>query len=126
MSVRDLNYELPYSDWLYKLVMSRLIPLWFTVMHQHSGKLLAIANEYILSKSDLTIYHAVKCEIHIQALYVAMNTDVLQSPYHYEVQEVDLVQCVAELKVKESTTSTENECFYNMFSERIKLVLKKL
>lgn len=83
VSVRNLNYELPYSDWLYELVMARLIPLGFTVTHQYSGKPLAIANEYILSRSGLMVYHAVKCEKRVQALYVTVNTDVLQC--HYDI-----------------------------------------
>ena len=72
MSSRELNYELPYNDWLFELVKRKLSPLNFCVVTKNPDEPVAAANEYIFSKSDLLIYHPAKCSKHVQALHVAI------------------------------------------------------
>ena len=122
---RTLNYELPYNEWLHELVNKRLSLLGYCVIAKNPEVPIAPANEYIFSKSDLLIYHPVKILKQVQAIHVSIvKNDVLL--HQHNACKYDLVHSVTELKVKGITMAGENECFYNMFSEAVKLALKML
>ena len=125
---RAINYELPYSQWLYELTKAELTPLGFVVNHEYTGKPIAPTNEYIFGKRDLVIYHAMKSEKKIEALHVGIAPfDILSAEEsHYTVNSFELLQGLAELKVKAVDAKAENEAFYNMFAEVIKLMMKSL
>ena len=119
---RSIKYELPYSDWLYQLTKGALSPLGFAVYHENSGCTIAPASEFIFGRRDLVIYNPSKCTKIVQALHIGFfPLDDVNTICKYE-----LVQGVAELKVDKLDLQAENECFYNMFGEAIKLTLKFL
>lgn len=125
MSARELNYELPYNQWLFELVTKKLSPNGFCIITKNPEEPVAAANEYIFSKSDLLVYHPTKCIKHVQALHVAIaKNDVLMQ--RYNINKYDVIQLVGELKVERINTTAENECYYNMFNEAARLALKTL
>lgn len=125
MSARELNYELPYNQWLFELVTKKLSPNGFCILAKNQEEPIAAANEYIFSQSDLLVYHPKKCIKHVQALHVAFaKQDVLMQ--HYEINKYNVTQLVGELKVEKISASAENECYYNMFNKAARLALKIL
>ena len=125
---RSINYELPYSEWLYEVTKAQLTPLGFVVNHENTGKPIAPTNEYIFGRRDLIVYHPTKCERHVEALHVGIvPADILcADKNYYTIHKHELWQGVAELKVKSVDSKAENETFYNMFAEAIKLTMKSL
>ena len=78
---RDVNYELPYNDWLYKHLVECLSLFGFIVdSHAKQLKPVAPVSEYISSLPDVVIYHGEKYMKHLSAVYVkpiVHNVDVL-------------------------------------------------
>ena len=85
---RSINYELPYSEWVYHLTRKQLSPLGFAMHHEDTGKPLAPANEFIFGRRDLTIYNSTKCEKHVEVLHLGIlptTYTLLQDMYGAEV-----------------------------------------
>ena len=58
MASREINYELPYNDWLHKHLVEQLSPFGFIVdRHAKLLKPVAPVNEFITSQPDIVIYH---------------------------------------------------------------------
>ena len=124
-----LNYEVPYTQWLYNLLMKKLYHHDFVIHERNKGCPLPPVpiNEYIHCKSDILIYHEtnVECKVALEALHITVETlhlDNHDSPSDLSVDDINLKAGVAELKVDNITSSAENECFFNMFGEAAKLV----
>ena len=122
---RLLKYELPYGEWLKNAVEQKLAPFGFSVEHQKIGDTIAYANEYILCKSDLVVYHPRKCMDAINVLHILFQSDdsfqVLASPNQSNVSGL-----ICEVKVGSIDEKTNNECYFNMFGEFVKILLKIL
>ena len=120
-STRTIDNELPISGWLQKFLEETLSPCGFVANSQ--AKAVAPVNEYVRSKGDITIYHSEKFVSNRSALHLEV-----QHANHddNEMDEVDLKGFVTEVKVKKTTDSTENECFYNMFGQAINLAMKEI
>ena len=130
---RVLNYELPYSEWLYQLARDNLVPLGFVVSREFGDKPLVNNNEFLGGRNDLLIYHPGKCEAVIEILHIGVKpssevpSDVLTLDSNAAtIRKCNIYQGVAELKVSSINPAAENECYYNMFAEAIKLTMKIL
>ena len=130
---RVLNYELPYSEWLYQLARDNLVPLGFVVSREFGDKPLVNSNEFLGGRNDLLIYHPGKCEAVIEILHIGVKpssevpSDVLTLDSNAAtIRKCNIYQGVAELKVSSINPAAENECYYNMFAEAIKLTMKIL
>ena len=117
----ELNYELPYNDWLFDLVNEKLCVLGFAVFTRDKDCLKAPqVNEYIFCKSDLLLYHEAHVECNIQAAHVLLGQLSLESECN-AIDEVKLKGGVAEMKVDKLDACAENKTFYTMFGEAAKL-----
>lgn len=121
-----LNYELPYNEWLYELLVEKLTPLQFAVFHKDKNCIKPVApiSEYIYCKSDILLYHESDVEMgSIKAVQVAMSQLSIN-----EEDEITyrLQGCISELKVCSCDTAAENECYMNMFGEEVKLTANAL
>ena len=130
---RVLNCELPYSEWLYTLARDNLVPLGFVVSRESGDKPLVNSNEFLGGRKDLLIYHPGKCEAVIEILHIGVKpssevpSDVLTLDSNTAtIRKCNIYQGVAELKVSSINPAAENECYYNMFAEAIKLTMKIL
>ena len=77
---RVLNYELPYSEWLYILTRDKLVPLGFVVDREFGDKPIVNINELLGGRKDLLIYHPGRCEAVIEVLHIGARptpSDVL-------------------------------------------------
>lgn len=84
-----------------------------------------MATEFIKCRSDLVAYHPGKCGKNIKFLHIGVQRDVLQNTGR-ELSFCGINAIVAELKVESVDLKAKNECFYNMFSKAVKLILKSL
>ena len=127
---RVLNCELPYSEWLYILTRDKLVPLGFVVDREFGDKPIVNSNELLGGRKDLLIYHPGRCEAVIEVLHIGVRptpSDVLLDDSNTAtIRKCNIYQGVAELKVASINTAAENECYYNMFAEAIKLTMKVL
>ena len=124
----ELNYELPYSDWLFDLVSEKLCDVGFAVFTRDKDcpKAPAPVNEYIYCKSDLLLYHEQHVECNIQAAHVLLSQLSIEDESNSGINECQLKGGVTELKVDKLDASAENETFYNMFGEAAKLTSRVL
>ena len=122
---RVLNYELPYGEWLKDLMEKFLAPSGYSVTHQKNANPIAMANEYIMCKTDLVVYHPSNCNRNVKLLHICIQRDTLED-MGCQLDFCNISVLVAELKVASADTKAENECFYNMFGEAVKLILKTL
>ena len=126
----QLNYELPYNEWLFDLIRDRLCMLGFSVFHRDKNcpKAPAPINEYIYCKSDILFYHEkFESPMAIEVGQVLFSRLSLDEPN--DLDNPTFVDCkggVAELKVNDIDASAENECFYNMFGEAAKMTSSAL
>ena len=122
----ELNYKLPYNEWLYHILEDKLILLGFVVYHRDKSypKAPAPVSEYIYCKSDILVYHEVNVESNIAASQISVSKLSLEETEGVNV--INLNAGVAELKVGAVDTATENELFCNMFGKAANLSSKVL
>ena len=117
-----LNYETPYNEWLYKLLMKKLNQYNFIIYERNNcPRPPAPINEYINCKSDILLYHECGVES-VEALHVTLESLRLDDQNDLP-DNINIKAGVAELKVNlDDIASGENECFLNMCGEAAKLV----
>ena len=121
----ELNFELPYNQWLYVLLKEKLKDFGFAIFtkDKRCRKASVPISEYIDCKSDLLVYHEQFVEQEsIQALRVQVSQMTLESNDEDVVQSFTNIKAgMAELKVNNLDVKAENECIFNMFGEATKL-----
>ena len=128
---RKVVNELPFSNWLYEHLSSKLDEKGFVFDTQ--GKLIKAigpVNEYVNSLPDVLIYHGKGYMKTINALTLQVeypHYDILcDNKVNMEGEEVELIAMAGELKVPCVGDNAINECFYNMFGQGVNLAMKSL
>ena len=104
---------------------AKLAPLGFSVTHQKVGDTTSLANEYINCKSDLVVYNPSKCFDAIKVLHILIKTNENFQTLAV-LSHCDVGALVSEIKVGAIDEKANNECFFNMFGELVKILLKVL
>ena len=100
------------------------------VDREFGDKPIVNSNELLGGRKDLLIYHPGRCEAVIEVLHIGVRPTpsdaLLDDSNTATIRKCNIYQGVAELKVASINTAAENECYYNMFAEVIKLTMKVL